>query len=65
MNSFKNREELLDLLLDDTQTVIAEIVKTIVISNKDLSLSDILSAIVKLEKLDSRIVNYRKMYPKE
>lgn len=56
MASFKNREELLDLLLGDTERVIEEIVKQAVEENIPFNGFD------KLQKLHSRIINYRNMY---
>jgi len=60
MNGFKNREELLDLLLDDTQDIIAKIIKHVVVDgslNPEINMEYV---IARLEKLDSRIFNYRK-----
>ena len=65
MAEFKNREELLDFLLDDTQVVINEMVKHIVVDSKVNEELNIVFVTARLEKLYSRIENYRKMYPKE
>lgn len=59
MAGFKNREELLDLLLDETESVIEELVKQRVEGNNPFN------GFNKLEKLHSRIINYRSMNPKE
>lgn len=59
MAGFSNREELLDLLLDDTERVIEEIVKQAVEENIPFNRFD------KLQKLHSRIINYRNMNSKK
>jgi N12 class adenine-specific DNA methylase len=62
MVDFKNREELLDLLLNDTQNTISEIVKETVVEKTELNINDMAWVIAKLEKLDSKISNYKRMY---
>ncbi|MBV1816888.1 hypothetical protein ACIR03_02565 [Clostridium cochlearium] len=60
MAGFKNREELLDLLLDDTEKVIEEVIKEDVcgegFSTNELN---------KLQNLHIKIRKYRDMNPKE
>lgn len=63
MASFKNREELLDLLLDDTENVIEEVIKHMVIDG-EINDVNIPYIVAQLEKLHSRIINYRSMNPK-
>lgn len=65
MASFKNREELLDLLLDDTENIIEGVIKHVVIDGKINDTTNITYIVAQLEKLHSRIINYRSMNPKE
>lgn len=64
MASFKNREELLDLLLDDTENIIEEVIKHVVIDGEINDTVNIAYIVAQLEKLHSRIINYRSMNPK-
>lgn len=59
MAGFKNREELLDLLLDDTENVIEEIVKNATLG-EGFTVKDLGS----IRALHKKITNYRSMNPK-
>ncbi|SHJ64751.1 hypothetical protein SAMN05444401_3564 [Clostridium amylolyticum] len=60
MAGFSNREELQDLLLDETQEVVQEVIYGTGL--KDMSMEE---ARNKLIALSNKIYNYRKLNPKE
>lgn len=60
MAGFSNREELLDLLLDDAQEVIQQVIYATGLEDMTME-----QARVKLIKLTNKIYNYRQLNPKE
>lgn len=60
MAGFSNREELLDLLLDDAQEVIQQVIYATGLEDMTME-----QARDKLIKLTNKIYNYRKLNPKE
>lgn len=60
MAGFSNREELLDLLLDDAQEVIQQVIYATGLEDMTME-----QARAKLIKLTNKIYNYRQLNPKE
>lgn len=60
MAGFSNREELLDLLLDDAQEVIQQVIYATGLEDMTME-----QARAKLIKLTNKIHNYRQLNPKE
>jgi hypothetical protein len=66
MASFSNREELLDLLLNNVQETISNIILLNVQDTQEVQDDDFKKyAVNELTKLDKNITTYRNLYPLE